>query len=84
MEEAEWPDEGSVLSFTRLQAMPEGLKEPHDLALVGIDKGPKLVCWTTATLKEADRVAITEVNGKFLCEPVDLDLRLNEDGSKLD
>jgi len=56
---------GRVLSFTKLQAVPEGLKEPHNLALVGIDKGPKIVCWTTATLNEDDEVAIADVGGSI-------------------
>jgi len=84
MEEAEWPDEGRVLSFTKLQAVPEGLKEPHNLALVGIDKGPKIVCWTTATLNEDDEVAIADVGGKYFCNPVDLGFKLETKGSELD
>jgi uncharacterized OB-fold protein len=84
MEEAEWPDEGRVLSFTQLQAFPEGLKQPHNLVLVGIEKGPKIVCWTTSTLKEDDEVTITDVSGKYFCSPVDLTFRLDGKGSKLD
>jgi uncharacterized OB-fold protein len=84
MEEAEWPDEGQVLSFTPLKAIPEGLKDPHNLALVGISKGPKLVCWTTSELNDADRVAIAEVSGKFFCSPVDLGLKLEGADSELD
>ncbi len=77
MKAAAWPDEGEVLSFTRLQAIPEGLQEPYNLALVGVHKGPKLVCWTSGTLKEEDRVTIAERNGKFFCtawEPLDFKL----------
>jgi len=84
MAEAEWPDEGRVLSFTRLQALPEGLKEPHNLALVGIEKGPKLVCWTKSTLNENDEVAIADVSGKYFCNLVDLTFKLEAKGSKLD
>lgn len=84
MEEAEWPDEGRVLSFTRLQAEPEGLKEPHNLVLVGIAKGPKLVCWTTATLDEDDEVAIADMGGKYFCNPMDLSFKLDAKDSKLD
>ncbi len=84
MEDAEWPDEGRVLSFTKLQAVPEGLKVPHNLALVGIDGGPKLVCWTTATLNANDEVAIADVGGKYFCNPVDLSFRVEANGSKLD
>ncbi len=84
MEEAEWPDEGKVLSFTRLQAVPEGLKEPHNLALIGIEKGPKLVCWTTSMLEEEDEVTIADVGGKYLCSPIDLTFKIEAKGSKLD
>lgn len=84
MEEGEWPDEGKVLSFTRLQAIPEGLKEPHNLALVGVEKGPKVVCWTTTSLREDDHVAIAEVDGKYFCNKVDLNFKVDGKGSKLD
>jgi uncharacterized OB-fold protein len=69
MEPSEWPDEGKVLSFTRLQAIPEGLKDPHNLALVAIENGPKLICWTTGTLKEYDSVTIVERQGNMFCAP---------------
>ncbi len=83
MKAAAWPDEGTVLSFTRLQAMPEGLEDPYNLALVVVQKGPKLVCWTSVTLKEEDRVSITERNGKFFCTPwAPLEFKLDE--GKLD
>ena len=84
MEEAEWPDEGRVLSFTRLQAVSEGLTGPHNLALVGIDKGPKLVCWTTAILNEDDEVSIADVGGKYFCNPTDLSFTLEAKDSKAD
>jgi uncharacterized OB-fold protein len=69
MKPAEWPDEGKVLSFTRLQAIPEGLSDPYNLALVSIERGPKVVCWTSGTLKENDEVLIVEQKGKYLCTP---------------
>ncbi len=84
MEEAEWPDTGHVLSFTMLQAIPEGLKEPYNLALVGIDKGPKVVCWTTATPNEGDEVTIADIGGKYYCSPVDLTFKVEAKGSQLD
>ncbi len=65
----EWPDEGKVLSFTRLQAVPEGLQDPHDMALVQVEKGPKLVCWTNRALKEDDEVRVIELGGKYMCKP---------------
>ena len=83
MKSAEWPDEGKVQSFTRLQAIPEGLPDPYNLALVAVTKGPKIVCWTSGTLREDDAVTITERKGKYLCSPkTELDFKL--DTSKLD
>ena len=69
MKPSEWPDEGKVLSFTRLEAIPEGLKDPYNLALVAIEKGPKLICWTSGTLKENDSVTIVEQKGNMFCGP---------------
>lgn len=85
MKTAEWPDEGKVLSFTRLQAIPEGLTDPYNLALVAVKKGPKLVCWTSGTLRENDEVNITEIKGKLLCAPKsDLTFHLEKIKSALD
>jgi len=85
MKPAEWPDEGKVLSFTKLQAMPEGLSDPYNLALVAVEKGPKLVCWTSGTLKENEEVQIMEILGKYICTPkVDFTLQLEKPGSELD
>ena len=67
MRPAEWPDEGKVLSFTRLQAIPEGFEDPYNLALVSVHKGPKVVCWTSGTLHEDDPVTIQERNGRYFC-----------------
>jgi len=85
MKAAEWPDEGKVLSFTKLQAIPEGLSDPYNLVLVAVEKGPKLVCWTSGILKENDAVQIMEAKGKFLCAPeTDLSFRLENINSELD
>ena len=67
MKPAEWPDEGKVLSFTRLNVIPQGFENPYNLVLVGLLKGPKVVCWTSVTLHEEDLVAIQEHNGRYLC-----------------
>jgi len=83
MHPAAWPDEGFVLSFTRLQAIPEGLEDPYNLALVGVHKGPKLVCWTSGTLKDEQRVNITERKGKYFCTPWE-PLEFNLDEEKVD
>jgi uncharacterized OB-fold protein len=69
MKPSEWSDEGKVLSFTRLQAIPEGLRDPYNLALVAIKNGPKLICWTSGTLKENDSVTIVEQKGIMFCGP---------------
>lgn len=69
MDAVEWPDEGKVLSFTKLQAVPEGLQDPYNLVLVGVRKGPKVICWTAATLKENDLVTIRDTDGRFFCDP---------------
>ncbi len=77
MNPAEWPDEGKVLSFTRLEAIPVGFEDPYNLALVGITKGPKVVCWTSHTLNENDPVVIQERDGRYFCslqEPIDFKL----------
>ncbi|MBN1678431.1 MAG: hypothetical protein JW880_07830 [Candidatus Thermoplasmatota archaeon] len=69
MTSGDWPDEGRVLSFARLQAVPEGLQDPYDMALVEIEDGPKLVCWSSCILKEKDEVSISKVEGKYICTP---------------
>jgi uncharacterized OB-fold protein len=69
MKPSEWHDEGKVLSFTRLQAIPEGLKDRYNLVLVAIENGPKLTCWTSGTLKENDSVTIVEQDGNVFCTP---------------
>lgn len=67
MEPSEWPDEGKVLSFTRLHAVPEGFEDPCNLVLVGVHKGPKVVCWTSGVLHEGDPVTIQENKGRYFC-----------------
>ncbi len=69
MRPADWADKGKVLSFTHLDTVPEGLTDLYNLALVEIEKGPKMACWTSYTLKEDDIVLIVQQNGKYLCSP---------------
>jgi uncharacterized OB-fold protein len=79
MRQSEWPDEGRVLSFARLQTIPEGLADPYNLVLVAIEKGPKLICWTSGTLREDDPVTIVELKGKLFCSPKsELTFKLDE------
>lgn len=61
-------DEGKVLSYAHLQIPPEGFDTPLDLAMVEIEKGPKLVCWTDKALKIDDRVKISFDRGIFRCD----------------
>lgn len=84
MKPLEWPDEGKVLSFTKLQTTPERFKNRYDLVLVGIKKGPKLVCWSSSALKTDEEVSVTEMNGKFFCTPKsELKLELDEEKLKV-
>ena len=70
MKSAEWADEGRVLSFTSLHAIPEGSQQPHDLVLVQLHKkGPKIVCWSSSKLKEGDIVSVTDIHGRYFCQP---------------
>jgi uncharacterized OB-fold protein len=70
MKPVEWANEGRILSFTPLHVVPEGMLDPHNLALVEIDgKGPKVVCWTQGRLTERDNVLVMESAGRFMCAP---------------
>ena len=74
MKPAEWPDEGEIVSFAALQVMPEGLKEPYNMVLVSVSKGPKIICWVSKNLRVGDVVTISERDGKYFCsmkEPLD-------------
>lgn len=69
MKACEWADEGKVLSFAKLQAIPEGADRPHDLVLVQIEKkGPKIVCWTTNRLGVEDEVSVVDNGGRYFCQ----------------
>jgi len=84
MRPSEWPDQGKVLSFSRLQVIPEGFDTPYNLALVEIPKGPKLACWTSGTLKVDDDVTVTEQHGKYLCNlRTNLAFKLDKDAVKI-
>jgi len=65
----EWPDEGKVLSFEELQVTPEGFDAPFNLALVGVEEGPKVICWTSGRLKVDDQVTISDKSSRFVCSP---------------
>jgi uncharacterized OB-fold protein len=83
MKPADWLDKGMVLSFTYLNAFPEGLLDLHNLALVEIEDGPKMVCWTSGRLKENDIVVITQDDGKYICSPeTPLNLKPDQDELK--
>jgi uncharacterized OB-fold protein len=83
MKPSEWPDEGKVLSFTELHTIPEGSVDPYNLALVGLHKGPKVVCWASGILSVEDKVAIQERNGRYFCEMrTEADLKTDADRLK--
>jgi uncharacterized OB-fold protein len=70
MEQTEWPDEGTVLSFSKLDVVPEGLSEKFHMALVAVSgKGPKVICWSPEVLSVGNSVAISEDNKKYFCNP---------------
>jgi uncharacterized OB-fold protein len=70
MKAYEWKDRGKVLSFVKLQVIPQGFESLYDMALVEIgDDGPKVICWTADALKVDEEVVLSEHNGKYLCSP---------------
>lgn len=70
MVHCDWPDEGIVVSFSKLDAVPEGLNEKFHMALVAVaGKGPKVICWSPEDMSVGDRVAISEENKKYFCNP---------------
>ena len=70
MKLSDWEDKGKILSFVELQAVPQGLESDYNMALVELDKdGPKIICWSTDTLKVDDEVVVSESKGKYLCSP---------------
>lgn len=70
MKPADWEDKGKVLSFTYLNAIPEGLSDLYNIALVEVEDGPKMVCWISGTVEENDVVVITQRDGKYICSPL--------------
>ena len=80
MKPEEWPDEGVVLSYSKLGVMPQGLNVPMDLVLVEVPKGPKVICWTANKVKAGDELVIVEQDGQYFCRPKpDLTFELDED-----
>ncbi|HJX05030.1 MAG TPA: hypothetical protein VJ489_04350 [Thermoplasmata archaeon] len=70
MKDYEWKNRGKILSFVELQVVPQGFESPYNMALVWIDDdGPKVICWTTDSLKVDEEVVLIEYNGKYLCSP---------------
>jgi len=70
MVQKEFPDEGRVLSYTRLQVPPEGFNVPLDLAMIEIQEGPKLVCWTESELEIGQMVEVYLDQNMFKCKPL--------------
>lgn len=67
--DAEWEDEGKVLSVARLRKIPEGFSAPMALTVIEVgDKGPKVTCWSEDDLAVGDSVVIVDIGGAFICE----------------
>lgn len=68
--DAEWKDAGTVLSFAKLGAVPDGFKVPMAIVLVEVeDNGPKVTCWSEEEHAVGDRVALTDSGGNsYVCE----------------
>lgn len=67
--DAEWKDEGTVMTVANLRKVPDGFNVPMALAVVQIDgKGPKVVCWTEDDLAVGDPVAVIDMGRTYLCE----------------
>lgn len=67
--EAEWKDEGRVLTVAQMRRAPDGFNVPMALTVVEIDgKGPKVPCWTEDEVSVGDLVAVVDLGGSFLCE----------------
>jgi len=82
MKVSQWEEKGKVLSLVELRAAPQGMNGSFSMALVEIDdEGPKIICWTTDTLKDDDEVVVTESNGKYMCSAAAVP---KEQGSKPD
>jgi uncharacterized OB-fold protein len=69
MKAAEWPAEGRVLSFVKLGIDLDGHKRPMNLLLVGVQKGPKIVCWTDLTPAIDETVLICPSEDSYYCFP---------------
>jgi len=67
--DAEWKDEGKVLSAAKLRKIPQGFNVPMMLTVVEVDgKGPKVTCWCEDDLAVGDDVVIVDMGGAFICE----------------
>lgn len=67
--EAQWEDEGKVLTVAKLRKVPDGFNVPMALTVVEIDgKGPKIACWTEDDLAVGDPVAVVDMGGSYICE----------------
>lgn len=44
MSKTEFKDNGTVLTYTTLYAVPEGFEGPIHLAMIGLDEGANLIC----------------------------------------
>lgn len=67
MAPAEWKDSGKILSFTKLRIALDDTETRYNLAVVGVENGPKLPCWTTEMLKPGADVDLAMTSGRCDC-----------------
>ena len=67
MTPAEWKDVGKVLSFTKLRTALDGTEKRYNLAVVAVEDGPKVPCWTTEMLKPGAEVDLSMTGNRCDC-----------------
>ncbi|MDH4123900.1 MAG: hypothetical protein OEV21_07455 [Thermoplasmata archaeon] len=70
MVEKFFSDFGKVLTYVKLRIPPENYSTPLDLAMVEIDNGPQITCWTDRELTVDQIVRVLANGSKYSCEPV--------------
>lgn len=71
MQEYEFENKGTVLTYTTLHAPPSGFEGPIRLALVELDDQTKLMCGIKGELELqiGNAVSIIQEGDLFFCEP---------------
>ena len=61
-------NDGTVLTFTTVQAVPDGFTAPLHLAVVLLSNGAKLLCESRCNpMMIGRKVAVLQENDKFIC-----------------